>query len=109
MSANGQRVVEWCAEGEKVCMGCGKFLVLLLSCWQIGDSSAVQAAGENSVLLAQGTVNIVERNSKELLEPCTMRIVSTVLRGGRRIYLNLLLHTVLKENALNVNTEECPN
>ncbi|AFY92329.1 hypothetical protein [Chamaesiphon minutus] len=42
-------------------MDSGKFLVVLLSCWQIGASSAVQAAGENSVPLAQGTIEIVER------------------------------------------------
>ena len=42
-------------------MGSGKFIVLLLSCWQIGASSAVQAAGENSAPLAQGTIDIVER------------------------------------------------
>ena len=42
-------------------MGSKKFLVLLLSCWQIGAGSAVQAAGENSVQLAQGKIDIVER------------------------------------------------
>ena len=42
-------------------MGSGKFLVLLLSCLQIGASSVVQAAGENSVPLAQGTIEIVEQ------------------------------------------------
>ncbi|MCY7337807.1 MAG: hypothetical protein LH613_16610 [Chamaesiphon sp.] len=42
-------------------MDSGKCLALLLSCWQIGAGSVVQAAGENSVPLAQGTIEIVER------------------------------------------------
>ncbi len=42
-------------------MGSGKFLVLLLSCWQIASGSAVQAADKNSISLGQGAIEIVER------------------------------------------------